>query len=280
MSDGVQIDFFIEGKGFPILVVTEAELVSHAMSSSLKDRFKFIFINGRMNMPDPGDVAQITFDLLTKDVEAVRKSLNLEKVGVFGHSISGLIALEYARRYPQHTAFVVMNGTPPYDNPLPYRQVDKHWAETASAERKRAFTERWKDVSRDSLKNLGTSEAGKRLYILDGPQCWYDYRFDATPLLAASYWNMAVWNQIFQVLMANYDLDQGRPVRSPVFLSLGKHDYYIPLGIWDDFKIKIPNLTIKLFEKSGHYPYFEEEELFRKEISEWVENLKIIQQKK
>ncbi len=43
--------------------------------------------------------------------------------------------------------------------------------------------------------------------------------------------------------------------------------------IWDNYKTKVPNLTVRLFEKSGHYPYYEEEELFRKEITDWTERI-------
>lgn len=227
-----------------------------------------------MNIADPGEIDKISFDLLTEDVDQVRRSLNLEKVGVFGHSISGLIALEYARNYPKHTTFVIMNGTSPFENERLTNISNTYWETTASEDRKKAYLEKWKGISRDSLNKLGSSDAGKLVYILDGPKCWYNYNFDTTPLLKDTYWNMGVWNHIFNDLMSNYDLGQGKPIEVPVFLSIGKYDYLGPYIAWDDQKEKIPNLSYNLFEHSGHYPFFEEEELFRSKVIAWIKNTK------
>lgn len=270
-----ELNYFIEGEGYPCIVVTEGELISHAMSKELKKQFKFIFMNARMNIANPGEIDKITFNLLTEDVDLVRKTLNLEKVGVFGHSVAGLIALEYARNYPQHTNFVIMNGTPPYVNER-YNDINKtYWEANASEERKKALTERWKGISRDSLNKVGSSDAGKLVYILNSPRGFFDYKFEPTILLKDTYWNMGVLNHIFGNLMVTYDLKQDKPIEAPVFLSLGKQDYMVPFIMWDDQKEKIPTLSLNLFEKSGHYPFFEEEKLFRSKVIDWLEKLKI-----
>ncbi len=58
----------------------------------------------------------LTLDILSSDVEAVREfladeqGLNLGPLTLLGHGFGALIALEYARRYPQHTARAVVVG--------------------------------------------------------------------------------------------------------------------------------------------------------------------------
>jgi len=272
ISNGTQLTYFIEGKGYPCIVVGDGELMSKALSDELKNHFKFIFLNARVNMADPGEINSISFDLLTKDVEQVRIALNLDKVGVFGHSIAGLIALEYARRYPLHTEFVIMNGTPPYVSDKFWSIQSSFWGSNASAERKNANYENWKGIPVDALKNLGTSDANKYSYILDAAWSFYDFNFDASGLLSDTYWNMKVWNYILNVLMPVYNLAQDKPIEAPVFLSLGKFDFRTPYIVWDDQQEKIPNLSYNLFEKSGHYSFYEEEELFRTKVIEWMEN--------
>jgi proline iminopeptidase len=274
LNDGTKLTYFIEGEGYPCIVVTEGELLTNAISKELKNHFKFIFVNARMNVLDPGDVNKITFEVLADDVEQIRKALDLNKICVFGHSVSGLIALEYARKYPQFTTHVIMNGTPPYSDELLAPTCKSYWETTASKERKEMWTKNWKGISRDSLDRLGTSEAGKLLYILDGPQCFYDYNFSAASFLTNVYWNMSVWNQIFKKLLINYQLSEGKSIETPVFMALGKYDYFVPYMVWDDQKTTIPNLFIYLFEKSGHYSFFEEEDLFRKELTAWFEKTK------
>ena len=49
----------------------------------------------------------LDLDTLVEDVEALRAHLNLDRIVPLGHGFGALIALEYARRYPQHTARVV-----------------------------------------------------------------------------------------------------------------------------------------------------------------------------
>jgi proline iminopeptidase len=274
MNDGTKLTYFVEGSGSPIIVVTEGELLANAISKDLEKHFKFIFINARMNVEDPGDINKITFDVFIDDVEQIRQALKLGKISVLGHSVSGLIAFEYARKYPQFTSHVIMNGTTPFEGQLlePYNNI--HWNKDASPERKDAWVKSWRNISRDSLEQLVTSEAGKLKYILDGPKCFYDYNFRADSLLKNSYWNTAVWNQIFNKLMINYDIGKGKTVHIPVFISQGKYDFLGSYLAWDDFKSKIPDLSFHVFEKSGHYPLYEEAEQFNKELITWFENTK------
>jgi len=271
MDDGTKLSFFVEGSGSPIFVVTEGELLANSISKDLRKHFKFIFINARMNVEDPGDASKITFDVLVDDVEQIRKTLRLDKISVFGHSVSGLIALEYARKYPEHTTHVIMNGTPPYSENRMAPICMQYWETNASKERKEMWRKSWQGISRDSLNQLGTSDAGKLLYILDGAQCFYNYNFSASSLLKNVYWNMKVWDQIFKKLLINYDISTDKPISTPVFLALGKSDYFVPYTIWDDQKSKVANLTCHIFEKSGHYSFFEEEELFNRELISWFE---------
>ena len=269
LSNGIKLEYFIEGKGYPCIVNGD---MSAMISKELKSKFKFIFLKQRAEMIDPGNVDSITFDVLAEDIEQVRIAVKLDKVGVFGHSMWGLIPLEYARRYPTHTAFVIMNGTPPYVNDKLWSIQSSFWGSNASAERKNANYENWKGISKDALNALGTSDAGKYSYILDAAWYFYDFNFDASGLFSDTYWNKKVSDHIFNVLMPDYNLVQVKPVEAPVFLALGKFDFTCPYIIWNDQKEKIPNLSVNLFEKSGHYSFYEEEELFRKKLIEWMEN--------
>ncbi|WP_340074598.1 alpha/beta hydrolase [Leptobacterium sp. I13] len=264
------VNYFMEGEGYPCIVVTEGEVVSNAMPESLKKHFKFIYVNAKMNIKNPGDVTKMSFDTFVEDVEEVRRKVGVEKVFVFGQSISGLIALEYARKYPEHTSHVIMNGTPPYMNADLIGISTAKWNEFASETRKEAWLKNWKGASRDSFVKSGTSEDGKQVYILDGPMIWHDYNFDATKLFKNTYWNMEVWNHIFSKLTVDYDISEGNLIEPPVYLALGKHDYLVHYSVWDDQLSKIPNLTYKIYENSSHWAFHEEDKLFEKDILEWM----------
>ena len=76
---------------------------------------------------------------------------------------------------------------------------------------------------------------------------------------------------VFNVVLKDYDVAQSpERITAPVFLALGRYDYVVPYTLWNDKKEKLPDLSIKLFEKSGHYAMFEEQALFDESLIEWA----------
>jgi pimeloyl-ACP methyl ester carboxylesterase len=54
----------------------------------------------------------------------------------------------------------------------------------------------------------------------------------------------------------------------------GRYDYEVAPQLWEAVKDKLPNLTYNLFEKSGHYPMLEEQELFDLKLIDWLQGVK------
>ena len=155
----------------------------------LRNHFKFVFFMDLRHDAQSNssvETSRITLDTYLDDIEKVRRTLGLDRIVVLGHSHHGLLALEYARKYPQQTSHVVDN-------------------------------------------------------------------------------NSDVFLHYQQVILKDYDIAE-RPgrVETPVFVVIGRYDYVSPYYLWDDRKDVLPNLSYNLFEKSGHFPMVEEEELFDK----------------
>jgi len=67
---------------------------------------------GCNNSDRPNDPALWTLDGYLNEVEDVRRGLGLESFVLYGHSWGGILAIEYALRYPQHLrALVISNMT-------------------------------------------------------------------------------------------------------------------------------------------------------------------------
>ncbi len=62
---------------------------------------------GRSERPWTG---HYQLDTLVEDVEALRRTLGVPQIAVMGHSFGGLLALEYAARYPEHVSRLVLVG--------------------------------------------------------------------------------------------------------------------------------------------------------------------------
>jgi proline-specific peptidase len=59
----------------------------------------------------PGDPANWKPERFVAELEAIRKALGVERWHVIGHSWGSALALEYAARFPEHTASAVLSGT-------------------------------------------------------------------------------------------------------------------------------------------------------------------------
>ena len=58
----------------------------------------------------PDDPALWTLDRYREEVEQVRRALSLERFILYGHSWGGMLGMEYALRYPQHLAGLVISN--------------------------------------------------------------------------------------------------------------------------------------------------------------------------
>ena len=56
----------------------------------------------------------------------------------------------------------------------------------------------------------------------------------------------------------------------PVLLTHGRSDYTVPHRLWDGIPATLPNATFRLFEASGHQPFYEEPERFTSAVTEWL----------
>jgi proline iminopeptidase len=189
---------------------------------------------------------------------------------VFGHSIHSYIALEYARKYPKNTSHVVMTGNTPYRIA---GVADKFWESDASAERKMILKQNWEKITEDELSQMSSKDRVVKTYMAMTPKLFYDPMYDLSWIYEVVESNQDIANHLFKVIFKDYDIAK-RPgrVETPVFLAIGRYDYLWPYFLWDDRKDVLPNLSYNLFEKSGHFPMVEEQELFDKKLIEWIKS--------
>lgn len=78
----------------------------------------FIFFDQRGSLLSPvadSLIPHLTIDVLVEDLETIRKSLNQDKMILFGHSFGSLLAQFYYLKYPEHVKGIILSATmPPY----------------------------------------------------------------------------------------------------------------------------------------------------------------------
>jgi proline iminopeptidase len=270
--DGFRLNYTIEGEGVPCLVITDALAMRRALPPGLRSHFKLIFMAPRMEVPHEAgfDVQRITLDTLLDDIDRIRREAGVDKILVFGHSINSLTAYEYARKYPSHVRGVLMSGSQPFDDKRLEPLCAAKWAKFASSERQEALR-RSQARTRDTIARLPPGEAMLQGYIANAAQIFHDPNYDPSWLFAGVRWNAEVWNHLNLVILDGYDFFARPPISVPVLLNLGRDDFCAPAEAWDGVVKAFPNVTVKIYEKSGHWPAVDEPALFERTLCEWVD---------
>jgi proline iminopeptidase len=273
-SEGFNLGYRIEGTGANALVIGSSIYYPRIFSNNLRQHFRFIFADMRAFAPSQTLKSPLSFglDLILDDVERMRQKLKLGRVIIIGHSGNAFLALEYAKRYPEHVSHVVMIGTGPDFSAQSKEAADQYWEEFASVDRKTALQKSLEKYPDSQYEQIPLNQRFIWNYTRNGARIWYDFNFDSTPLWKDVHVNMPIFDYIWGTLFRDIDITRGlETLDKPVFLGLGRYDFIVaPPVSWDSLKPKFKNLTIHIFEKSGHSPFYEEPQDFDERLLEWV----------
>lgn len=274
--EGAQLGYRLEGHGQPCLVVGSSVYYPRVFSQGLRQQLQLVFVDLRhFAASDPRfQLEQISIETYPDDIERVRQLLGLGDVVVIGHSIHGTIALEYARRYPEHVRGVVAVGAPPHranEDPSP---SERFWEGDASEERREILARRRAELTAEVRRPLAPGELWVREYVADGPKLWFDPSYDGSWLWEGVVLDGPVFQRVAGEVFTPYDLAQGpAEIAVPVLIVQGRYDYYVPHTLWDAHRHKLPRHTYILFERSGHTPPLEEPERFDQTLLAWLHGL-------
>lgn len=271
-SGAFELSYSVEGSGPPAIVIGSAVYYPRVFSAELRDALQLVFLDHRGFAKRSGDVpvSEYALDLVLDDIERARRHLGLGKIVIIGHSGHGYMALEYAKRHPQNVSHVVMIATGPSHSPAHMQALERHWQESVCPERKERLA---RDLARLPAEIEAAPEKRFVTYCVRmGARSWYDHTFDAAPLWEGVHVNMPafdhLWGEVFRDIDIAGGLDE---LDVPVLLALGRSDYLVaPYATWDPYRKRFRDLTVRVFEKSGHTPQCEESELFDAEMLRWL----------
>ena len=274
-AGGFTLQYRSEGAGPPTLVIGSARYYPRVFSQQLREHLRLIFLDHRGFAPAPAtiDPASFKLDTLVDDIERARHALGLERVLVIGHSGHSYMALEYAKKYPSSVSHVVMIAIAPDLSARSVEAASRYWQESVSPERKALFEANLQRLPDDTLSKLPLSERFITTYVRNGAKIWFDPKFDSTPLWEGVELNEVfehVWGEVFPAIDLTQSLDA---LERPVLLALGRYDFLVaPPSSWDRVRPAFKDLTVRVFERSGHTPQFEEAALFDAELLGWMRN--------
>ncbi|KXH85372.1 alpha/beta fold hydrolase [Chryseobacterium kwangjuense] len=111
-SDDVKIKYKVSGKGEACIYVPGGpgqgypsfELLG---GNSLEKNMQMIYMDQR-GSGESGKSDNYHLEAMVQDIEELRQHLKLDKVFLLAHSFGGIIAVNYAKKYPQHTKGLIL----------------------------------------------------------------------------------------------------------------------------------------------------------------------------
>lgn len=270
-SGSFHLNYSIEGEGSDVLVIGSSIYYPRTFSQSLRKNLRLVFIDHRGFAQKPNTLSsnEYTLDVILDDIEKIRKDLSLSQVIILGHSGHGYMALEYAKKYPNRVSHLVLLAMSPNSSPESFAAADRYFQESVCPERKDLLAKNLSALQTAIESNPSQAFIARALKF--APMIWYNPHFDASFL-----WQDVkvipeimdyLWGYVFREIDITKNLNQ---LKTPIFLCLGRYDYWNPPCLWEKVRPYFNNLTIRVFEKSGHTPQFEESEQFNNELLQWL----------
>lgn len=270
-TGGFQLNYKTKGNGLPAIITGSATYYPQTFSRDLYTKMQMTYLDHRGfgKALQSFNNSAFELDVLVDDIEAARQKLGLKQIAIIGHSGHAFMALEYAKKYPDHVSHVVLIATSPNASAEVFAAADQYFNESVCPERKAVYEKNMQHLKSDIEAN-----PNKRFIyysLRSGPRIWYDYQYDATPLWQDVTITPEMFDYVLGHLFKNIDITKGlQSLNKPVLLILGRYDYWNPPHLWEPLRSIFTNLTIRVFKKSGHTPQLEESELFNNELLEWL----------
>ena len=279
--NGAKLWYEIEGDGDPVILIPggpgNSHTYFHPWFSDLAKHHKVIYLDafGRGKSDRAKDSTEYTFKRDVEDIEGLRKALKIEKWSVLGHSYGGMVAQEYALKYPGSINKLILSNSF-YSGEMWQANDDN-----CNYEIKNQFPEAWEILQkvRSEGYNSSSPEHMTSYYIPSGLL----YFYDASNANKMSWDNLIMNFQVYYTLVG-YDgdfiiggdiakLDFRRKLKNlkmPMLIIEGRYDR-VAIPRWSlKFKEYAPQAKFVMFEKSGHNPYIEEEEKYFQLLNEFL----------
>jgi proline iminopeptidase len=275
-SGGSRIYYTAEGAGKPLILLSGGPGFEPSYLKEVEDKLaatrRCVLLEqrgtGRSQIKLTPDA--FTVDQYVADVEALRQTLKLEKLDLFGHSWGGMLAMAYAAAHPTHVGTLILcdSGGPTTD--FVQTSIDN--------ESMRMNAEDWAEVKKwsspeESKKN--PQMAADSMLRAFAPGFFYDrskaIAFREQMAKAPKVVNVGVQELVTRPeAMKKYNLLPGlRRLHCRALVIMGKQD---PMDESTGYLIRdsIPGAKLVLLDRCGHFPWIEAPQEFWRDVRSFL----------
>ncbi len=222
----------------------------------------------------PQDPSNYSIDIMVEDVEQLRRHLGLPKVALLGHSFGASLALEYAARYPQHTAAVVLAAAPNLLRSLDLQcqrlqpEDPAAYARAMAGQKEGAFPRcnTMRAYSGDAAKTFAIRNlfpdpsTAKRVEELDSAN-----GLGSTGEVAGA---------LFQKGYLSYRFTKTDKVVSPVLVIAGGKDFQAALEPQRDLVKELKMARLLEYPANGHFMFVESPARFARDVTAFLRQIR------
>jgi proline iminopeptidase len=217
--------------------------------------------NGRSD--EPSDWRTVSHATWVEDAERLRQHLGAETMVLFGHSYGGLLAQEYALRYPERLAGLILCST--YPSFAHAAVAIGNAAARGTPEQLKALTSGLAGPVSDEETFVRSCRAILPLYF-NRPTAAHVSSFDDVRF------RVNAFNHAFFECLPTFSM-AGRlgQIRVPTLVIGGDDDWIAPTAHGAALLHQgIPDSELAILTGAGHFPFVEEPDTFLRVITEWV----------
>ncbi len=250
---GVSLFVEVIGNGYPLLLMHGGPGGDHITLQPLQplaDHFTLIFYDHRCNGRSTGaELSSMIWENLTADADALRQKLGFEKWAVLGHSFGGMVALEYALRYPQNLSHLLLVDT----------CGDTSWVQQNAPEilEKRGYSAATVKMAQSYFNGqIKPNEMTPAMFRLSGA---YYHHLGPLQLVRDLSLGLRMKSRpealIFgygQLLKGWTVMDRLSEIKAPTLVMAGRDDFQFPPEHQAILADRLPNARLEIIERAGH----------------------------
>lgn len=220
--------------------------------------------NGRSARPMSMD--GISHQTWIDDAEELRVKLGLGKIILFGHSYGGFLAQEYALKFGENLAGLILCSTSPAIDYMPDIQANA---------KARGAKDSLEALEEAFSRPMNEDKDLRSIWIRLLPLYFKNYdpaigqEMDKETSYSARAWNHANAN----CLPLFNTLPRLKEIGVATLILGGADDWFAPQEQARRLLSGLPNAKISIFKESGHFPFIEENNEFVKTIGKWMDKL-------
>ena len=245
----------------PIIILTGGPGNSYnqleGLAESLSPKFRSILLEQRgtgKSIPFPIDSTTVNVNAVTKDIKTLMDSLKIKKSIILGHSWGGMLAMNFASKFPNSVNHLILIAPGPHKNAENGFYVlftnRTHTRSFKEEERLNQLNELIAKKEADSLGIFESKKLFRQAYIFANPIP--DSLFQKINSDNNSQTASLLLNDIFK----NYDVSKSiNNYKGQIDIISGRQDV---VGFFSyELKQDIPKANIHWINECGHFPMYE-----------------------